>query len=253
MSTTSSLPGMLHAAFVRSPHAHARIRGIDKSAALALPGVHAVLTLADLPESLRQQTLPLLVPSPAIKQIFMPHVPRERRGRAMSASRSRSSWPTAAISPRMRRDWSTSITRRCRRRPIAARRIAARRAAARMRSAVQHRGASFRSASATPTRPSPGRACLPRKDLPASRRRRSSWNAAAWSLRPIGSTDALTHLCRPRRGRTGTSACCSICSTGRDISCASSRPMSAAASVRRALLSGIWRDRRCRDVAAAGR
>ena len=41
-------PGMLHACFVRSPFAHARINSIDISAALALPGVHAVLTAADL-------------------------------------------------------------------------------------------------------------------------------------------------------------------------------------------------------------
>ena len=39
---------MLHVAFVRSPHPHALIRGIDKTAALALPGVHAVLTLDDI-------------------------------------------------------------------------------------------------------------------------------------------------------------------------------------------------------------
>jgi len=43
-----SRPGMLHACFVRSPFAHARINGIDASAALALPGVHAVFTAADL-------------------------------------------------------------------------------------------------------------------------------------------------------------------------------------------------------------
>ncbi len=43
-----ALPGALHAAFVRSPHAHAAIRSIDASAARALPGVHAVLTIADL-------------------------------------------------------------------------------------------------------------------------------------------------------------------------------------------------------------
>ena len=40
--------GMRHLAFVRSPHAHARIRGIDTSAALALAGVDALLTAADL-------------------------------------------------------------------------------------------------------------------------------------------------------------------------------------------------------------
>ncbi|MCP4804313.1 MAG: molybdopterin-dependent oxidoreductase [Proteobacteria bacterium] len=44
-----SLPGMLHAAFHRSPHPHARIVSIDTSKALAVQGVHAVLTGADLP------------------------------------------------------------------------------------------------------------------------------------------------------------------------------------------------------------
>jgi CO/xanthine dehydrogenase Mo-binding subunit len=38
------LPGMLYAAFLRSPHAHARIKRIDTSKAEALPGVKAVLT-----------------------------------------------------------------------------------------------------------------------------------------------------------------------------------------------------------------
>ena len=44
------VPGMLHAAFVRSMSAHARIVSIDASAALALDGVHAVLTAADTEE-----------------------------------------------------------------------------------------------------------------------------------------------------------------------------------------------------------
>ncbi len=42
------VPGVLHAAFVRSPHAHAVIRSLSKSAAQAMPGVHAILTLDDL-------------------------------------------------------------------------------------------------------------------------------------------------------------------------------------------------------------
>jgi CO/xanthine dehydrogenase Mo-binding subunit len=41
--------GLLHAKLLRSPHAHARIRSIDTSAARALPGVRAVLTAADIP------------------------------------------------------------------------------------------------------------------------------------------------------------------------------------------------------------
>ena len=52
-------PGMLHAAFVRSPHAHALIRGIDTTAAASMPGVHAVLTLADISPQLSQERLPL--------------------------------------------------------------------------------------------------------------------------------------------------------------------------------------------------
>src|SRR5216683_705829 len=42
-----NLPGQAHACFVRSPHAHARVRGIDTAAALATPGVIAVLTGQD--------------------------------------------------------------------------------------------------------------------------------------------------------------------------------------------------------------
>ena len=42
------IPGMLHAAIVRSPHAHATINRIDASAALGMPGVVAVYTGADL-------------------------------------------------------------------------------------------------------------------------------------------------------------------------------------------------------------
>ncbi|HEY0181547.1 MAG TPA: xanthine dehydrogenase family protein molybdopterin-binding subunit [Rhodopila sp.] len=41
------LPGMLHGKLLRSPHAHARIRGIQTAAALAIPGVAAVLTGQD--------------------------------------------------------------------------------------------------------------------------------------------------------------------------------------------------------------
>jgi carbon-monoxide dehydrogenase large subunit len=43
-----SLPGQAYAVFVRSPHAHARIRSIDTKTARAMPGVLAVLTAADV-------------------------------------------------------------------------------------------------------------------------------------------------------------------------------------------------------------
>ncbi len=44
-----ALPGMLHAKILRSPHAHARIVSIDAREALAMPGVHAVVTGEDMP------------------------------------------------------------------------------------------------------------------------------------------------------------------------------------------------------------
>jgi CO/xanthine dehydrogenase Mo-binding subunit len=54
-----SLPGMLWAAVVRSPHGHARIVKIDATKALALDGVKAVVTRADLPTGLEGEDLNL--------------------------------------------------------------------------------------------------------------------------------------------------------------------------------------------------
>lgn len=47
------LPGMLHAAVLRSPHAHARILAVEAADALKLPGVACVLTFADLPAGVK--------------------------------------------------------------------------------------------------------------------------------------------------------------------------------------------------------
>ncbi len=55
---------LLHAAFVRSPFAHARLRSVDVAAARRRPGVHAVLTADDLGAYWRPG--PLLVPPPPI-------------------------------------------------------------------------------------------------------------------------------------------------------------------------------------------
>src|SRR5205823_7743289 len=49
--------GLLHAAFVRSPHPHALIRGVDSRDVRALPGVHAVLTLDDLAPVMAQRRM----------------------------------------------------------------------------------------------------------------------------------------------------------------------------------------------------
>jgi aerobic carbon-monoxide dehydrogenase large subunit len=53
--------GLLHAAFVRSPMAHAKIRSINADAARDMPGVVAILTLADLDPA--QRMLPAIGPA----------------------------------------------------------------------------------------------------------------------------------------------------------------------------------------------
>lgn len=62
------LEGMLHAAFLRSDHAHALIRGIDVAAARARPGVVAVFTAEDLGDY--WQPGPLLVPPPPVEGLI---------------------------------------------------------------------------------------------------------------------------------------------------------------------------------------
>jgi aerobic carbon-monoxide dehydrogenase large subunit len=61
------LPGLLHACFVRSPVAHARLTGIDTDKARAAPGVRAVLTYRDLRPHLTCDRVPLALPVPAIR------------------------------------------------------------------------------------------------------------------------------------------------------------------------------------------
>lgn len=61
------LPGMLHAAFLRSDYAHARFLSIDTSNALQRPGVIAVYTADDLGDY--WQPGPLLVPPPPIERL----------------------------------------------------------------------------------------------------------------------------------------------------------------------------------------
>lgn len=67
-------PGMLEAAFVRSPHAHAGIRGINAEAARRLPGVHAVLTFVDIAPLLTQERLPLQFRTDQLPQDVAPFV-----------------------------------------------------------------------------------------------------------------------------------------------------------------------------------
>ena len=73
------LPGLAHAAFVRSPHAHALIRSIDAEAARAIPGVIAVLTAKELEKQLTTLRMPLGFPTTSLPEDITPFVltPRE--------------------------------------------------------------------------------------------------------------------------------------------------------------------------------
>lgn len=55
-------PGTLHAAFVRSPHGHAQIRNLDTRPALSVPGVHAVITGADIARLVKPFTVGVKAP-----------------------------------------------------------------------------------------------------------------------------------------------------------------------------------------------
>ncbi len=63
-----AVPGMLHAAVLRSSRAHARIVSIDAGRALAMPGVRAVLTAADVPAT---AIIPNRVPAPPGTQRYL--------------------------------------------------------------------------------------------------------------------------------------------------------------------------------------
>jgi aerobic carbon-monoxide dehydrogenase large subunit len=78
------IAGEFHAAIVRSPHAHADIRSIDMQAALAMPGVHAVLTGDDYRAD-GLGTMPSMAPYKKRDggPMYLPHRPAIAIGRAL--------------------------------------------------------------------------------------------------------------------------------------------------------------------------
>jgi len=73
--------GMLHAVVLRSSVAHGRIRGIDASAARAMPGVHAVMTAADIGQACSGQVpvIPLrLANLPEFKGYLQPVIAQDK-------------------------------------------------------------------------------------------------------------------------------------------------------------------------------
>lgn len=68
-------PGQWHAAIVRSPVAHGRIRSVDVRAALAMPGVRAVVTASDIGAPI--PTIPFRRPNPTIAPYAQPVIAAE--------------------------------------------------------------------------------------------------------------------------------------------------------------------------------
>jgi len=118
------LPQLAHAVIVRSPHAHARIVSVNKSAALASTGVLAVLTgpdyvadgLAPIPHGAGLMGPPDVAArvrgSGPITTRDYPMPPDQAR---LSASLSLSSWPRPSIRRRMRLRSFKSAMSRCQR------------------------------------------------------------------------------------------------------------------------------------------
>ena len=89
------MPGALHAMFVRSPHAHARVAAIDVSEALATAGVVAVLTGADL----KADGVGAFPPNPMLKPDAEKSVARFRFQPSLSTSCVSSANPSRWCSP----------------------------------------------------------------------------------------------------------------------------------------------------------
>src|SRR5690606_31707413 len=80
-----ALPGMRHVGLVTCPHAAARIKSIDKSRALKMPGVHYVLDGSELAEATR----------PLLAGLDTPNVPR--RPLAFEVARYSGEWVAAVV------------------------------------------------------------------------------------------------------------------------------------------------------------
>jgi carbon-monoxide dehydrogenase large subunit len=94
----------LAAAFVRSPHAHARVVGIDVDDALGVDGLVAIYTWEDLPGRIGE-ALPLLIPHPALTHGRTAY-PLARDVVRHGAGPSYWGWPAIATSPRTPRSGS---------------------------------------------------------------------------------------------------------------------------------------------------
>src|SRR6266480_2549442 len=79
------LPGLLYAAFLRSPYAHARLKHVDLTAALARPGVVAAYAAADLGDYWKPGPL-LVSPPPVGGRIFNARTQVDRKSTRLNSS-----------------------------------------------------------------------------------------------------------------------------------------------------------------------
>ena len=209
--------GALQLAFVRSPHAHARLRAVDVEAARAAPGVSAVVTGADLAG--RVQALPAgSVEDGVVADCGHPVLARTRSG--MSAKRSRPLPPGRAPRQRTPPSSSSATTSRLLRSWTYAAIRLRRRSCTRNRETISSAG---RARAATSAAHSPRRIALSPLPFasPGSSPLRSSPGAPSPSTTGRPTCSRSGARLRSRTGRSHSSATCSA-ETASD--CASSFP-----------------------------
>ena len=212
------LPGMLHAAVLRSPHAHAKVRRIDLAPALALPGVRAAIGPGEAPGLEEEAGFSGAAVAAVAADTFAPGARGSRgdrdrvggaRGRARSGRRrpARAPHRRGAAAPRARRRRARARRggrrrrgRRTARRPSSTTRSRPTRPCASGR-ATRSTSTSRRSSSGASGRRSPTRSACPRTRCASSA---SSWAAA--SARRTAPTSTRSSPPSSRSGRGGRCA-----------------------------------------------
>ena len=233
-----SVAGMRYAAFVRSPHAHARIGGIDTAAAKAMPGVVGVLIGSELAADKRRQ------PDLRLDDQVQGRQPDEH-GRLPGAGEGRRAFRRPGRRGGRRGDARAGARRRRRRRgrlagasrrsSIPAKAIAA--GAGQLHPRSRRATSSTTGSSATaprPTQRSPRPTHVTKLDIVNNRLVPNAMEPRA----ALGVYDirrrTISRCGRPARTRTSRGSCSPPSTTSRrSTSCASSRRMSAAASAQR--------------------
>ena len=217
------LPGMLHAAVLRSPHAHARVRRIDLAPALALPGVRAAIGPGEAPGLEEEAGFSGAAVAAVAADTFAPGARGSRgdrdrvggaRGRARSGRRrpARAPHRRGATAPRARRRRARARRggrrrrgRRTARRPSSTTRSRPTRPCASGR-ATRSTSTSRRSSSGASGRRSPASSACPRT--------RCASSASTWAAASARRTAPTSTRSSPRSSRSGRADRCAAPSRG---------------------------------------